>query len=60
MDTFWLIGHDKLPPPSQMALLGMEEIFESVYEPEFLQNIWERWTNFLYFSCAFVVGITIR
>lgn len=39
MNTYWLIGHDELPPPDQLASMGMEEIFESVFEPEFLQNI---------------------
>lgn len=53
MDTYWLIGHDELPPPDQLASMGMDEIFESVFEPEFLQNIWERWIDLHVFLLCF-------
>lgn len=42
METFWLLGHDKLQSMNRLSPVQMEEIFESVYEPEFLQIIWKR------------------
>lgn len=39
MDTFWLLGHDKLQDINALTVLNIEEVFESVYEPEFLQII---------------------
>jgi hypothetical protein len=39
METFWLHGHEKLPDKTRSSPIHLDEILESVYEPEFLQII---------------------
>lgn len=41
MDTFWLLGHENLQSFNNLSPMPMEDIFESVFEPEFLQIIWK-------------------
>lgn len=40
METFWLLGHEKLPSINSIAM-HIEEVFDAVLEPEFLQIIWK-------------------
>lgn len=40
METFWLLGHEKLQSNENLSPNQVEEVFESVFEPEFLQIIW--------------------
>lgn len=42
METFWLLGHVEFDNMQRSSPLLVEEIFESVYEPEFLQIIWRQ------------------
>lgn len=39
MQTFWLLGHEKLQNITGISSSSIEDVFESVYEPEFLQII---------------------
>lgn len=58
MDTFWLLGHEKLRDINTNALtvLNIEEVYESVYEPEFLQIIWNEYRKFYQLFGVFVVA----
>lgn len=40
MQTYWLLGHEKLQINVNEMSSSIEEVFESVFEPEFLQIIW--------------------
>lgn len=43
METFWLVGHEKLQSMDQLSpTMHIETMFESVFEPEFLQIIWKQ------------------
>lgn len=39
METFWLLGHEKLQKVNRLSPLDIENILESVYEPEYLNII---------------------
>lgn len=40
METFWLLGHEKLQSIENLSPHQVEDIFDTAYEPEFLQIIW--------------------